>query len=50
MLKLLSRILGSPRAEIKDARKIYQKIMEKSLSSEEDQKLIEKILEEYKKN
>ncbi|PHS35533.1 MAG: hypothetical protein COA91_13120 [Robiginitomaculum sp.] len=30
MLKLLSRIIGSPRAEIKDANKIYQKIMEKS--------------------
>jgi len=30
MLKFLSRILGSERAEIKDARKIYRKIMEKS--------------------
>ena len=30
MLKILSRILVSPRAEVKDARKIYQKIMKKS--------------------
>ncbi len=30
MLKFLSRIIGNQRAEIKDARKIYQKIMEKS--------------------
>jgi len=30
MLKILSRIIGSQRAEIKDARKVYRKIMVKS--------------------